>query len=133
MSAARRPSAAMSPVAFYNGRIYVTGGEYEEPRGKTTFWAFESFEPKTNSWQSPGTVSRPPLSAMSCTRWAARFSPMVCQAFSRKWRRTKSIPRRNSRRKLNGGTRCRFIRINTRQERGHSSPRAPSAIVGTRG
>ena len=35
----------------YNGRIYVTGGEYEEPRGKITFWAFESFEPKTNTWQ----------------------------------------------------------------------------------
>jgi len=35
----------------YNGRIYVTGGEYEEPRGKVTFWAFESFDPKTNSWQ----------------------------------------------------------------------------------
>jgi N-acetylneuraminic acid mutarotase len=35
----------------YDGRIYVTGGEYEEPRGKTTFWAFESFDPKANSWQ----------------------------------------------------------------------------------
>lgn len=34
-----------------NGRIYVTGGEYEEPRGKVTFWAFEAFDPKTNSWQ----------------------------------------------------------------------------------
>jgi N-acetylneuraminic acid mutarotase len=35
----------------YDGRIYVTGGEYEEPRGKRTFWAFESFDPKTSSWQ----------------------------------------------------------------------------------
>ena len=35
----------------YNGRIYVTGGEYEDPRGKVTFWAFESYEPKTNTWQ----------------------------------------------------------------------------------
>jgi N-acetylneuraminic acid mutarotase len=35
----------------YNGRIYVTGGEYEDPRGKTTFWAFEAYEPKTNSWR----------------------------------------------------------------------------------
>ena len=25
----------------YGGKIYVTGGEYEEPRGKVTFWAFE--------------------------------------------------------------------------------------------
>ena len=35
----------------YEGRIYVTGGEYEEPRGKVTFWAFESYDPRTNSWQ----------------------------------------------------------------------------------
>lgn len=35
----------------YNGKIYVTGGEYEEPRGKVTFWAFEAYDPKTNSWQ----------------------------------------------------------------------------------
>ncbi len=35
----------------YNGKIYVTGGEYEEPRGKVTFWAFEDYDPKTNSWQ----------------------------------------------------------------------------------
>jgi N-acetylneuraminic acid mutarotase len=35
----------------YNRKIYVTGGEYEEPRGKVTFWAFEAYDPKTNSWQ----------------------------------------------------------------------------------
>ncbi len=35
----------------YNGRIYVTGGEYEEPRGKVTFWAFEAYDPKSNTWQ----------------------------------------------------------------------------------
>ncbi len=35
----------------YHGRLYVTGGEYEEPRGKVTFWAFESYDPKTNAWQ----------------------------------------------------------------------------------
>ena len=38
--------------AVYNGKLYVTGGEYEDPRGKVTFWAFESYDPKTNSWQS---------------------------------------------------------------------------------
>src|SRR5664280_2314095 len=37
--------------AVYNGKLYVTGGEYEEPRGKVTFWAFEAYDPKTNSWQ----------------------------------------------------------------------------------
>jgi N-acetylneuraminic acid mutarotase len=35
----------------YNGKIYVTGGEYENPQGKVTFWAFEAYDPKTNSWQ----------------------------------------------------------------------------------
>ena len=37
--------------AVYNGKIYVTGGEYEYPAGKITFWAFEAYEPKTNTWQ----------------------------------------------------------------------------------
>jgi N-acetylneuraminic acid mutarotase len=37
--------------SVYDGKIYVTGGEYEEPRGKVTFWAFEAYDPKTNSWQ----------------------------------------------------------------------------------
>jgi N-acetylneuraminic acid mutarotase len=36
----------------HNGQIYVIGGEYEEPRGKITFWAFEAYDPKTNSWRS---------------------------------------------------------------------------------
>jgi N-acetylneuraminic acid mutarotase len=37
--------------AVLNGKIYVTGGEYEEPRGKITFWAFEAYDPKANTWQ----------------------------------------------------------------------------------
>jgi N-acetylneuraminic acid mutarotase len=36
----------------YNGKIYLTGGEYENPAGKLTFWAFEAYDPKTNSWQT---------------------------------------------------------------------------------
>jgi len=35
----------------HDGQIYVTGGEYEEPRGKVTFWAFEAYDPKANSWR----------------------------------------------------------------------------------
>jgi N-acetylneuraminic acid mutarotase len=38
--------------AAYNGQIYVTGGEYENPAGKTTFWAFEAFNPKTYTWRT---------------------------------------------------------------------------------
>jgi N-acetylneuraminic acid mutarotase len=36
--------------AVHNGQVYVTGGEYEEPRGKVTFWAFEAYDPKANAW-----------------------------------------------------------------------------------
>jgi N-acetylneuraminic acid mutarotase len=36
----------------YNGKIYLTGGEYENPAGKLTFWAFEAYDPKSNSWQT---------------------------------------------------------------------------------
>jgi len=36
----------------HDGKIYVTGGEFEEPRGKVTFWAFESYDPKANAWQT---------------------------------------------------------------------------------
>ena len=36
---------------IHNGQIYITGGEYEEPRGKVTFWAFEAYDPKANSWR----------------------------------------------------------------------------------
>ncbi|HZP79307.1 MAG TPA: kelch repeat-containing protein [Pseudolabrys sp.] len=35
----------------HNGKLYVTGGEYENPDGKITFWAFQAFDPKTNTWQ----------------------------------------------------------------------------------
>lgn len=29
----------------------MTGGEYEEPRGKITFWTFEAYDPKPNTWR----------------------------------------------------------------------------------
>ncbi len=38
--------------AAYNGRIYVTGGEYETPKIKESFWAFESFAPATKRWET---------------------------------------------------------------------------------
>lgn len=36
----------------YNGKIYLTGGEYENREGKLTFWAFEAYDPKSNSWET---------------------------------------------------------------------------------
>lgn len=38
--------------AAYNGKIYVTGGEYQDPEGKRTFWALEAYDPATDSWQT---------------------------------------------------------------------------------
>ncbi len=34
----------------YNGRIYVAGGEYQDPHLMATFRAVEAYEPATNSW-----------------------------------------------------------------------------------
>lgn len=36
----------------YGGKIYVTGGEYQDPAGKRTFWAFEAYDPATDTWQT---------------------------------------------------------------------------------
>jgi N-acetylneuraminic acid mutarotase len=36
--------------ASYHGRVYVTGGEYETSKAKLTYWAFEAFEPASNTW-----------------------------------------------------------------------------------
>jgi len=51
--AARLPQGLRyAGVAALGGKIYVAGGEHEEPRGKITFWAFEAYDPKTNTWQT---------------------------------------------------------------------------------
>lgn len=36
----------------YGGKIYVTGGEYQDPAGKRTFWALEAYDPATDTWQT---------------------------------------------------------------------------------
>ena len=38
--------------AAYNGRIYLTGGEYETTKIKESFWAFESYAPATDTWET---------------------------------------------------------------------------------
>ena len=46
--------------AVYNGKLYITGGEYQEPGMMATFRSLEAFDPATNSWQTlqPMPVSR---------------------------------------------------------------------------
>ncbi len=34
-----------------NGRIYVTGGEYQDMQRKMAFWAAEAFNPAANTWE----------------------------------------------------------------------------------
>ncbi len=47
--------------AAYNGKIYVTGGEYQDPEGKRTFWALEAYDPATDTSADPSShADRPP-------------------------------------------------------------------------
>ncbi|MGH7045994.1 MAG: Kelch repeat-containing protein [Stellaceae bacterium] len=34
----------------YNGKIYLTGGEYQDTKRKMVFWAVETYDPATDSW-----------------------------------------------------------------------------------
>jgi N-acetylneuraminic acid mutarotase len=49
----------------YNGRIYVAGGEYQDPHMMATFRTVEAYDPASNSWSvlPPMPVSRHGLAA----------------------------------------------------------------------
>lgn len=50
---ARMPTArSAGAAAVYGGRIYVTGGEYQDYRMMATLRSFEAYDPATNSWQT---------------------------------------------------------------------------------
>jgi N-acetylneuraminic acid mutarotase len=36
----------------YNGKIYLTGGEYQDTKRKMVFWAVETYDPATGSWET---------------------------------------------------------------------------------
>jgi N-acetylneuraminic acid mutarotase len=46
--------------AVYNGRLYITGGEYQDQGTMATYRSLEAYDPSTNSWQmlAPMPVSR---------------------------------------------------------------------------
>jgi N-acetylneuraminic acid mutarotase len=46
--------------AVYNGKLYITGGEYQEPGMMATFRSLEAYDPAANTWQTlqPMPVSR---------------------------------------------------------------------------
>jgi N-acetylneuraminic acid mutarotase len=46
--------------SVYNGKLYVTGGEYQEPGMMATFRSLEAYDPVANAWQTlqPMPVSR---------------------------------------------------------------------------
>jgi N-acetylneuraminic acid mutarotase len=50
---ARMPTARSAGAGgAYGGRIYVTGGEYQDYRMMATLKAFEAYDPATNTWQT---------------------------------------------------------------------------------
>ncbi len=63
---ARMPTARSAlATGVYGGRIYVAGGEYQDPHMMATFRAVEAYDPATNSWTEmpPLPVSRHGLAA----------------------------------------------------------------------
>jgi N-acetylneuraminic acid mutarotase len=58
---ARMPIARSAiGAAVYRGRIYVAGGEYQDPHMMATFLAVEAYDPASNTWSEmpPMPVSR---------------------------------------------------------------------------
>jgi len=50
---ARMPTARSAGAAgVYGGRVYVTGGEYQDYRMMATLKSFEAYDPATNTWQT---------------------------------------------------------------------------------
>jgi N-acetylneuraminic acid mutarotase len=63
---ARMPTARSALASgVYDGRIYVAGGEYQDPHMMATFRAVEAYDPATNSWSTMPSmpVSRHGLAA----------------------------------------------------------------------
>ena len=63
---ARMPTARSAMgVGVYGGRIYVAGGEYQDPHMMATFRAVEAYDPETNTWETMPSmpVSRHGLAA----------------------------------------------------------------------
>ena len=63
---ARMPIARSAlGVGVYGGRIYVAGGEYQDPHMMATFRAVEAYDPASNTWTEmpPMPVSRHGLAA----------------------------------------------------------------------
>jgi N-acetylneuraminic acid mutarotase len=63
---ARMPTARSALGAgVYGGRIYVAGGEYQDPHMMATFRAVEAYDPATNAWETMPSmpVSRHGLAA----------------------------------------------------------------------
>jgi N-acetylneuraminic acid mutarotase len=49
----RMPTARSAHAGgVYGGRLYVTGGEYQDYRMMATLRSFEAYDPATNTWQT---------------------------------------------------------------------------------
>ena|SRR5581483_6735966 len=57
---ARMPTARSAVAsAVYNGRIYLAGGEWQDPVVQTAFRVFEAYDPATNTWSPLPPMATP--------------------------------------------------------------------------
>lgn len=57
---ARMPTARSAVAsAVYNGRIYIAGGEWQDPVVQTAFRVFEAYDPATNTWSTLPPMATP--------------------------------------------------------------------------
>jgi len=57
---ARMPTARSAVAsAVYNGRIYIAGGEWQDPVVQTAFRVFEAYDPATNTWSTLSPMATP--------------------------------------------------------------------------
>ena len=57
---ARMPTARSAVAsAVYNGKIYLAGGEWQDPVVQTAFRVFEAYDPATNTWSTLPPMATP--------------------------------------------------------------------------
>src|SRR5579871_864830 len=57
---ARMPTARSAVAsAVYNGKIYIAGGEWQDPVVQTAFRVFEAYDPASNTWTTMPPMATP--------------------------------------------------------------------------
>ena len=68
--------------AVYGGKLYITGGEFQDPGTMATYRSLEAYDPVTNTWQTlaPMPVSRHGLAGAVVGNWLHMVSGDVQSA-----------------------------------------------------